>query len=134
MHQDDRSRSIELARLAPLLARDAEWVCLQRDLRPGAAEALRSAGIAFFGDALTDFAETAALIDRLDLVITVDTAVAHLAGAMGKPVWILLPLGPDWRWQMDRADSPLYASARLFRQTAPGDWSGVIAAVARELA
>ncbi|WP_246217016.1 glycosyltransferase family 9 protein [Paraburkholderia panacisoli] len=82
---------------------------------------------------LTTFAETAALIARLDLVISVDTAVAHLAGALGKPVWIALPVMPDWRWQLDRSDSPWYPQARLFRQTTRGDWTAVVAALRTEI-
>jgi hypothetical protein len=82
---------------------------------------------------LSDFAETAGAISCLDLVITVDTAVAHLAGAMGKPVWILLPFVPDWRWQMEGPNSPWYPSARLFRQSLRGDWPGVMSAVAAAL-
>jgi hypothetical protein len=78
----------------------------------------------FSGDELRDFSDTAALIDLIDLVITVDTSVAHLAGAMGKPVWIFLPLNPDWRWLLDRKDSPWYPSARLFRQQQIADWPG----------
>jgi ADP-heptose:LPS heptosyltransferase len=73
-------------------------------------------------DALTDFGETAALIENLDLVITVDTSVGHLAGALGKPVWILIPKAADRRWMLGRDDSPWYPSARLFRQLRPGDW------------
>ena len=77
------------------------------------------------GAGLTDFAETAAAVNELDLVITVDTAVAHLAGALARPVWTLLPFVPDWRWLLDRVDSPWYPTMRLFRQRQPGDWQGV---------
>jgi ADP-heptose:LPS heptosyltransferase len=85
--------------------------------------------------ALNDFADTAALVTALDLVITVDTAVAHLAGALGRPCWVLLPwIGCDWRWLRDRADSPWYDSVRLYRQPREGDWASVIAAVKRDLA
>jgi ADP-heptose:LPS heptosyltransferase len=82
---------------------------------------------------LTDFTETAALISNLDLVISVDTAVAHLAGALGKPVWLLLAFAPDWRWLLDRSDSPWYPTARLFRQQPIGDWTSVIQNICREL-
>ena len=77
-------------------------------------------------DKLTDFSETAAAIAGLDLIITVDTAAAHLAGALGKPVWLMLPFVPDWRWLLDRDDSPWYPTARLFRQAAPGNWTSVV--------
>jgi ADP-heptose:LPS heptosyltransferase len=82
---------------------------------------------------LNTFADTAALVAELDLVISVDTAVAHLAGALGKPVWILLPYTPDWRWQLERDDSPWYPSARLFRQPARGEWAPVLRRVAEAL-
>jgi len=83
---------------------------------------------------LTDYAETAALIANLDLVLCVDTSVAHLAAAMGKPVWLLLSYQADWRWLSGRSDCPWYPSLRIFRQSALGDWDGVFAAVANELA
>jgi hypothetical protein len=84
-------------------------------------------------DRLTDFADTAALIEALDLVITVDTAVAHLAGALGKPVWLMTRFDGCWRWRRDRDDSLWYPSLRLFRQTTQGDWAGVIQRVAAAL-
>ena len=85
------------------------------------------------GSLLRDFSDTAAVIANLDLVITVDTAVAHLAGAMGAPVWTLLPVNPDWRWLLDRTDSPWYPGMRLFRQKARNDWSGLLHDVASAL-
>src|SRR6202012_4470181 len=98
-------------------------VSLQPNVRAADDELLRARGdILHFGEQLKDFSDTAALIANLDLVITVDTAVAHLAGALGTPVWVLLPFIPDWRWLLDRDDSPWYPTARLFRQTASGDW------------
>jgi ADP-heptose:LPS heptosyltransferase len=85
-------------------------------------------------DIAGDFGETAAMIVNLDLVISVDTAMAHLAGALGKPVWILLSKAADWRWMIGRSDSPWYPTARLFRQKTPGDWDPVIAEAAAALA
>ncbi len=82
------------------------------------------------GDELTDFADTAAVISNLDLVVSVDTAVLHLAGAMGKEVWGLLPFDPDWRWLRERDDSPWYTTMRLFRQSEAGDWADVLGRVA----
>jgi hypothetical protein len=82
---------------------------------------------------LGDFSDTAALIQNLDLVITIDTSVAHLAGALGKPVWVMLPYVADWRWMLDREDSPWYPSMKLFRQPKAGDWEAVVARVAAEL-
>jgi ADP-heptose:LPS heptosyltransferase len=87
-----------------------------------------------FGDGLGDFADTAALCAQCDLVIAVDTSVVHLAGALGRPVWILLPFAADWRWLRGRTDSPWYPTARLYRQERPGDWDGVLARVAQDLA
>ena len=86
----------------------------------------------FYGDEL-DFDNTAAVIEHLDLVITTDTSIAHLAGAMGKPVWIMLSYNPDWRWLLERRDCPWYPSARLFRQQQIGNWAGVIDQLRNEL-
>ena len=133
-HVNDRNRSIGFSTLAPLLGDAVEWIVLQNDIRPADAEAFAASGRArFFGEALADFADTAALADQLDLIITVDTSLAHLAGGLGKPVWVLLPYSPDWRWLLGRADSPWYPTARLFRQAKAGDWAGVIGEVGEEL-
>jgi tetratricopeptide (TPR) repeat protein len=132
-HVNDRRRSMALAQLAPLFDADACFVSLQKDLQPrdrACAEALVQRGrLIDVGERLTTFAATAALVAQLDLVIAVDTAVAHLAGALGKPVWIALPFTPDWRWQLKRDDSPWYADARLFRQSRRDDWSDVVTAL-----
>jgi ADP-heptose:LPS heptosyltransferase len=105
-------------------------ISLQTGPRAHEADAL---GLHDLSPDLTDFAETAALIAKLDLVITVDTAVAHLAGALGVPVWVMLPHAPDWRWLPGRDDTPWYRSMRLFRQKAPGDWDGVTGAILKLL-
>jgi ADP-heptose:LPS heptosyltransferase len=89
--------------------------------------------VATHSDELNDFSDTAALVQEMDLVISVDTSVAHLAGALGKTVWIVLPFVPDWRWMLDRADSPWYPTATLFRQSRLDDWSTVVDDVARRL-
>jgi tetratricopeptide (TPR) repeat protein len=135
-HDNDRRRSIALSAMLPLVEGiDATFVSLQRDLRPGDAELLQNCGaIVHFGEQLKDFADTAALVANLDLVISVDTSVAHLAGALGKPVWIMLPYVPEWRWLLDREDSPWYPTARLFRQDESRSWDGVIARVRTALA
>jgi tetratricopeptide (TPR) repeat protein len=131
---NDRHRSMTLDTFVPLLAPAADWIALQTDIRDRDSAALRQLGrITFFGDALKDFSDTAALLALMDLVITVDTSVAHLAGAMGKPVWILLAYNADWRWLLERPNCPWYPSARLFRQSELGDWASVIATVTNEL-
>lgn len=131
---NDRHRSIPLAALAPLLALPSiDFVSLQKDLREGDEALLQQHGVAQLGPDLTDFAATAAAISSLDLVIAVDTAVAHLAGALGKRVWILLPFSPDWRWLTGRVDTPWYPTARLFRQPALGDWGSVATALCEAL-
>jgi len=103
-------------------------------VRAGDAEVLKSQrSILDFGAELSNFADTAALISRLDLIISVDTSVAHLAGALGRQVWILLPFVPDWRWLLDRDDSPWYPTARLFRQSDSREWQSVVARVGEAL-
>ncbi len=131
---NDLNRTIPLAALAPLLAGDACCVSLQKEIRAYDEPALRAhPALAHFGDELADFRDTAALVALMDVVVTVDTAVAHVAGAMGKPVWVLLPYSPDWRWLLGRDDSPWYPSARLFRQPAVGQWGPVLERVMRAL-
>jgi hypothetical protein len=126
-HRNDAHRSIALERLRPWLERDAEFIALQQEIRETDFPAL--AGLPGLRDVrteLTSFTDTAALVGQLDLVITVDTSVAHLAGALGRPTWVLLPHSPDWRWLLNRDDSPWYPSMRLFRQPAPLDWDGAL--------
>jgi predicted TPR repeat methyltransferase len=129
-------RSIALTEMLPLVADWAQWVCLQKEVSDSEAAMLASRpDIRYVGGELNDFADTAALIELMDIVVSVDTAVANLAGAMGKPVWILLPYIPmDWRWMLDREDSLWYPTARLFRQSASREWASVISRVNRELA
>jgi len=120
-HGNDHRRSLPPRAVAQLVAAcDAQPINLQ--VGPRASEA----GLPDLSAPLTDFAETAALIANLDLVLTVDTAVAHAAGALGVPCWVMLPFAPDWRWMLGRDDTPWYASLRLFRQPRPGDWDSVI--------
>jgi hypothetical protein len=128
------ARDLPLAALRPLLQLDAEFLSLQREMAPADSIALASMrGISRHGDALGDFADTAALLANLDLVIAADTSVVHLAGAMGTPVWVMNRYAPCWRWLRGRTDSPWYPTARLFRQTSFGDWAGVVAQIGQAL-
>jgi Tfp pilus assembly protein PilF len=126
-HINDYNRSAPLAALAPVLALDnVHWISLQKEVPAGDAAVLAAhPEMLQPGEALADLAATAGVIAALDLVISVDTAVAHLAGIMAKPVWLLLPHSPEWRWLAGRNDSPWYPTARLFRQPKPGDWAAV---------
>jgi ADP-heptose:LPS heptosyltransferase len=109
---------------------EATFVSLQKDVRATDAVAMKERNdILHFGDALKDFSDTAALITHLDLVISVDTSVAHLAGALARPVWVLLPFAPDWRWLLDCDNSPWYPTARLFRQDNTRTWDSAMALV-----
>jgi tetratricopeptide (TPR) repeat protein len=133
LHTNDRRRSIAAGDFLPHLPEGFEYVSLQKELRPGDEEAIRQAGILHFGEKLHNFSDTAALCSVMDIIICVDTSVAHLAAALGMPTWIMLPFVPDWRWMLDREDSPWYASARLFRQPALGDWTNVLKRISEEL-
>jgi tetratricopeptide (TPR) repeat protein len=133
-HVDDRQRSASLEDFVGLGGMSGiDWFGLQK----GRDETRRTCGTLALdplGPEITDFADAAAIIAQLDLVIAVDTAIVHLAGALGAPVWTLLPFAPDWRWLLERTDTPWYPTMRLFRQPQPGDWPAVFAAVARDLA
>ena len=135
-HVNDRNRSLSLSQLEPLLeADDVRFVSIQHELRPADAEILaREPRIAHLGAELADFTDTAAVLSLADLVICVDTSIAHVAGALGRPTWLLLPFQPDWRWTLERETSPWYPAMRLFRQPAPGEWATVIAQVREQLA
>lgn len=128
-HGNDANRSMSLARLKPLFRTDDVWVSLQKDVREAERAAFEASGLLDVSTELGDFADTAALISALDLVIAVDTSVAHLAGALGKATWLMVPFSPDFRWLLDREDFPWYPEMRLFRQTHPGDWEGVVARI-----
>jgi ADP-heptose:LPS heptosyltransferase len=134
-YKADRQRSVKLAKLLPLLrAPGIHWTALQKG--PAAEELAVLPGDIFVWDGSSrdrDLAETAGLVATLDLVVTTDTCIAHLAGAMGKPVWILLPHLSDWRWMQQTDTTPWYPTARLFRQRAPGDWAEVLERVTAEL-
>jgi Tfp pilus assembly protein PilF len=135
-HHNDRNRSTTLATFAPLGAMPGVSLF---SLQKGAGQSQIGsywgrAPLFNLGPEIRDFADTMAILDCLDLVVSVDTSVVHLAGAMGKPVWVMLPFAPDWRWLLGRDDSPWYPTVRLFRQTADRRWEPVMAAIAAELA
>ncbi|WP_136514987.1 tetratricopeptide repeat protein [Geomonas edaphica] len=135
-YKDDLKRSLSLQLFAPLATVSGLSLCALQvgDGAEQAAHPPPGMEIADLGGAIKSFADTAAIVSQLDLVISADTAVAHLAGGMGVPVWVLLPLACDWRWLMEREDSPWYPTARLFRQRRRSDWGEVLEQVARELA
>ena len=134
-HINDRNRSIPLAAFAPLSEIESHClVILQQDASvPALADVFRHTEVLLAGEQCKDFADTAAAIMNLDLVISVDTAVAHLAGALGRPVWTLIPCNRDGRWLLQRDDSPWYPSMRLYRQREYGQWDDVVARVAQDL-
>lgn len=135
-HSNDFNRSIPLSLMAELLQHGAEFHCLQKEIRPPDMTTLKEQclPIKIWTEQLVDYADTAALASQMDLVISVDTSIAHLAGGLGLPVWLLLPYVPDMRWQLDREDTPWYpGTMRLFRQGPDRHWSGVMARVAAEM-
>jgi len=125
MHRNDRKRSLALSQLLAALPSGFEYISLQKDLRLDDQQTLHdnTIGLRHFG---ADFGNTAALCTLMDLIISVDTSIAHLAGALGMPTWLLLPFAPDFRWLLDRTDSPWYPSFTLLRQPAPDDWDSVL--------
>ena len=127
-------RHFALSAVLPYLPPDYEYVCLQTEVLEADERTLAEhAPLRRFPGELRDFADTAALADCLDLVISVDTSVAHLAGALGRPTWVLLAANADWRWLTARPDSPWYPGMRLYRQESPGDWPGVFERVSADL-
>ena len=135
-HINDRNRSLTLAALEPLLAlSNVRFVSIQRDPRPADAERLAAdPRILHLGDGLEDFSDTAAVLALTDLLIAVDTSVLHLAGALGRPAWGLIPFQPDWRWGLAGNATPWYPGMELFRQPEPGDWTNVINQMTEKLA
>lgn len=136
--QAQENRAMPVAALAPLFALEGiDWLVLQPHLTEDDERALdtfsRTASIHRFGPRIGDFADTAAIVDRLDAVVSIDTSIAHLAGALGKPLWLMLPVAADWRWFANTDRSPWYPSARLVRQSSPGEWGPVVEAVADAL-
>jgi hypothetical protein len=134
IHLNDRNRSIPLERFATILVPGVDFVSLQRDVGMSEVAILSAHGVQQIGQEFSDFADTAAVVSMLDLVISVDTSVAHLAGAMAKAGAVLIPFAADFRWLLDRTDSPWYPTLRLFRQAAIGDWSGPLDRLRQELA
>jgi hypothetical protein len=133
-HMNDRNRSMTLDRFAALFSvANLDFISLQKDLGDVDRAMLRGYGVIDLGQEFQDFADTAAAMAMLDLIVSVDTSVAHLAGAMGKAVAVLIPFAPDFRWQLDRTDSPWYPTMRLFRQSAIGDWDAPLECVRQEL-
>ncbi|MGH8658809.1 MAG: glycosyltransferase family 9 protein [Gammaproteobacteria bacterium] len=135
MSPNDRNGSCPLAAFLPLLRLpDIAFYSLQKGERSEDLSQLpANCAVHDLASLIDDYGDTALLLDSLDLLITVDTAVAHLAGALGKPVWLLLAEVPDWRWGLEGETTPWYPSLRLFRQTRKGDWAGVMARVAKAL-
>lgn len=133
-HPNDARRSLPLEVLRPLFSTTGvQLISLQKPVPARDAKTFAELGLRDWSEEMTDFSQTAAAIEALDQVITIDSAVAHLAGALGKPVWVMMPEPADWRWMNSRTDSPWYPSMRLFRQKRPGAWAGVIEEIVHAL-
>ncbi|MBU3614812.1 tetratricopeptide repeat protein [Polynucleobacter sp. Latsch14-2] len=133
-HHNDQNRSIALENFISVLGPEYGFVCLQNEIKETELPTLLAhPEIQYFGSEIKDFDDTAAICSLMDLVISVDTSVAHLAGALGKPTWLLLPQLPDWRWLLGREDSPWYESMKLYRQKTFGSWSDTLAEVKTDL-
>ena len=128
-HVNDHNRSIRFADLEPMLTDRVEWISVQKVVRDEDEALLAASAVRHFGSDLKDFGETAALLENVDCVVCVDTSVAHLAGVLGRPLWVMLPHTPDFRWLLDREDNPWYPQARLFRQSVAGEWGDVFARI-----
>lgn len=134
LHKHDRKRSLPISAFERLFQiKDFQFYSFNRDKREGDDAVLQACGVIDLAPALNSFADSARLMGQMDLVISCDTATAHLAGGLGRPVWTLLPFAPDWRWMTAREDSPWYPTMRLFRQKTSGDWAGVMESVERAL-
>jgi hypothetical protein len=133
-HRGDRRRSMNSEGLEAILCvPDVQFISLQIEPHSPLPPSFIAANVLDFRAQITNFADSAALLAELDLIITVDSAVAHLAGTLCRPVWILLPFDPDWRWGLQREDTEWYPTMRLFRQPTPGNWEAVVQKVAEEL-
>jgi ADP-heptose:LPS heptosyltransferase len=133
-HLNDANRSITLDMLKPLAEAEVTFLSIQKGpTEDQAADPPDGMKLVNLSPEIADFEDTAAILSAADLLISVDSSPVHLAGALGRPAWVMLPFSPDWRWLMNRDDTPWYPSVRLFRQTSPGDWPGVIQRAAEAL-
>jgi len=132
-HKNDKNRSMDLSQLLQFLPENIEYISLQKEINHFERHALQDRSVKDLGDSLLDFNDTAAICDLLDLIISVDTSVVHLAAAMGKKTWLLLPFAPDWRWMLHRSDSPWYQSMTIYRQDVSRNYQTVLECIKKDL-
>jgi hypothetical protein len=132
-HNNDKNRSISLEILMSFMPEGYEYIGLQKDIRSEDLKVAHAKNVRLFTNELNDFSDTAALCECMDLIISVDTSVAHLTGAIGKKTWVLLPFSPDWRWMLERSDSPWYSSIKLYRQSEHGQWPIVLNQLVKDM-